>query len=55
MTHVKDRDEMWAIALLQQIIDRSNQDKDALPGSAVRKVKEAKAIMKKRIEGKDKR
>jgi hypothetical protein len=48
MPHRKDRDEEWAIALLQQIIDRSIADRDALPGSAVKAVKNAQRIMKKR-------
>ena len=48
MSHVKDRDERWALALLKQIIDRSNEDRDALPGSVVKLVKQAAIILKKR-------
>lgn len=48
MGHIKDKDELWALGLLQQIIDRSNQDRDALSGSVVKKVKEARDILKKR-------
>ena len=32
MTHRKDSDEAWALTQLQKIIDRSNRDRDALPG-----------------------
>lgn len=46
-----DVDEEWAMALLKKIIDRSNEKRDALPGSAVKKVKEAYLIMKKRRKG----
>lgn len=55
MAHVKDRDELWALALLQQIIERDRQDRDALPGSAVRLVKEAAKIIKKRQEAKNRK
>lgn len=47
MTHRKDKDELWALALLEKIIKRSNDDRDALPGSVVKKVKEARTILKK--------
>lgn len=46
MTHRKDVDEEWAIQRLQEVVDASVRD--ALPGSAVRLVKQAQAIMKKR-------
>jgi hypothetical protein len=48
MAHRKDRDELWASALLDQIIQRSNEDRDALPGAVVRLVKRARAILGKR-------
>jgi len=46
--HVKDKDELWALSKLNQIIQRSRKDRDALPGSVVRKVKDAAIIIKKR-------
>ena len=46
--HIKDIHELRALALLQQVIDMSNQDRDALPGSVVKKVKDAAKILKKR-------
>ena len=48
MPRVNDRDELWALALLQQIIDRSNEKRDALSGQAVGHIKEAVRIFKKR-------
>lgn len=48
MTHRKDTAEEQAIALLQRVVAMSVADRDALPGSAVRHVKLAIAIMKKR-------
>lgn len=45
---MKRNREERAIALLSQVIEISNQDRDALPGSAVKKVKEALTIMRKR-------
>ncbi|MDA2936464.1 hypothetical protein MYX06_04570 [Patescibacteria group bacterium AH-259-L05] len=50
MPHIKDKDELWALSLLNQIIQRSKDDRDALPGSVVKKVKEAAIIIKKRQE-----
>lgn len=50
MPHVKDRDELRALALLEQIIQRSREDRDALPGSVVKLVKDASRILKKRQE-----
>lgn len=44
----KDEDEERAIAILQQVIDIDKRDRDALPGSAVKHVKAAQIIMKKR-------
>ena len=48
MGHRKDGAEEYAIRLLQQIIDIDRRDRDALPGSAVRHVKVAQTIMRKR-------
>lgn len=48
MAHRKDQDEDWAIALLQQIIDRDREDHDALSGQAMRHVKEAWRVLIKR-------
>ena len=48
MPHRKDRDEEWAIALLEQIVARDRQDRDALSGQAVDHVKRALVILKKR-------
>ena len=48
MTHIKDKDELWALALLERIIQRDHEDRDALPGSAVKHIKEAVRIIKKR-------
>ena len=44
----KDVDEERAIALLQQVVEMDRADRDALPGSAVKHVKAALVIMKKR-------
>ena len=43
-----DRAEEWAIQRLQEIVDLDRANRDALPGSAVRHVKQAITIMKKR-------
>jgi len=43
-----DKDEEWAINLLQQIIERSREKRDALSGHAVKLIKKAQTIMKKR-------
>lgn len=51
MTHRKDRDEEWAARLLQQIVERDRADRDALPGSAVKHVKAALTIIRKRRKG----
>ena len=48
MTKRQDRHEEWAIAQLQKIVDLDRRHRDALSGSAVRKVKEAMTILKKR-------
>lgn len=43
-----DEHEEWAIRRLQDIIELDRVNRDALPGSVVRKVKQAQTIMKKR-------
>ena len=48
MTHRKETAEEQAIALLERVIALSESDRDALPGSAVKHVKQAIAIMRKR-------
>jgi hypothetical protein len=48
VTHRKDIQEERAIALLQQVLTIDREDRDALPGSVVRLVKEAVRIMQKR-------
>jgi hypothetical protein len=48
VTHRKDTAEEQAIALLERVIALSESDRDALPGSAVKHVKLAIAIMRKR-------
>ena len=48
MTHRKDTAEEQAIALLERVVALSEADRDALPGSAVKHVKQAIAIMRKR-------
>lgn len=47
----KDRDEEWAIQHLGKIVERSVQDRDALPGSVVKLVKDAIVILRKRRKG----
>jgi hypothetical protein len=44
----KDKAEEQAIALLERVVAMSEADRDALPGSAVKHVKLAIAIMRKR-------
>jgi len=48
MSKRHDVDEEWAIRLLEQIVRRSVERRDALPGSAVKKIKDALTLMKKR-------
>ena len=48
MTHRKDQAEEQAIALLERVVAMSDADRDALPGSAVKHVKAALVIMRKR-------
>jgi hypothetical protein len=45
---MKRRDEAWALALLQKIIERDREDRDALPGSVVKLIKQAAVILRKR-------
>lgn len=47
----KDEKEERAIKLLEQVVEISLEDRDALPGSAVKKVKDALTIMRKRRGG----
>jgi hypothetical protein len=44
----EDDAEEWAIAQLTAIIELSDARRDALPGSAVAKIKEARLILRKR-------
>ncbi|MBI4434670.1 hypothetical protein HY635_02540 [Candidatus Uhrbacteria bacterium] len=55
MPHVKDRDERWALERLEEIIERDREDRDALPGSVVKLVKDAARILRKRREHKGER
>jgi hypothetical protein len=48
MPHRKDRDEEWAIALLEQIVQRDREDRDALSSQGVGHIKKARVILKKR-------
>jgi hypothetical protein len=48
VTHRKDEDEERAIALLGEVLAMDTRDRDALPGSVVRLVKQARKIMQKR-------
>ena len=48
MAHIKDKDELWTLALLEQIIQRDRQDRDALSGVVVKHVKKAATIIRKR-------
>ena len=48
MTHRKDKPEEQAITLLERVVAMSEADRDALPGSAVKHVKAALVIMRKR-------
>jgi hypothetical protein len=43
-----DEAEEWAIKILSLIVTRDRMERDALPGSAVKHVKQAINIMKKR-------
>lgn len=47
MSHRKGKDEAWALALLEQIIERSKEDRDALPGAVVKLVKAAATKLRK--------
>ena len=48
VTHRKDKPEEQAITLLERVVAMSEADRDALPGSAVKHVKAALVIMRKR-------
>lgn len=48
MTHRKDQAEERAIRLLEVVVGMDARDRDALPGSAVKHVKQALTIMRKR-------
>lgn len=45
---MKDGAEEWAIHRLQEIVALDRRDRDALPGSAVKHVKAALTILRKR-------
>lgn len=45
---MKERSEARAIALLEEIVQMDRSDRDALPGSVVKLVKQALVIMRKR-------
>lgn len=44
----QDVHEEWAIRWLQAMVDLDRVNRDALPGSAVKKIKEALLILKRR-------
>ena len=48
MPHRQDKHEEWAIAMLESVLAVDRENRDALPGSAVRLIKAAVTIMKKR-------
>lgn len=48
MTKRQDEHEEWAINHLQRVLELDRKNRDALPGSAVKLVKRAIMIMKKR-------
>lgn len=45
MSHRTDGAEAWALGLLNEIVDCDKRNRDALPGSVVKKVKEARRIL----------
>ena len=47
MSHRNDTAERWALELVNQIINKSVDDRDALPGSFVSQIKVAKRILVK--------
>jgi len=51
VSHRKDKQERLAIVLLEKVVDLDRADRDALPGSAVKKVKEALKILRKLQKG----
>jgi hypothetical protein len=52
MPHRKHEDERWALRLLEKIVERSRQDRDALPGSVVGLVKRAAVVLRRGLKGK---
>jgi hypothetical protein len=48
VTHRKDKAEERAIALLDILVEMDQEDRDALPGSAMHHIRIARGIMKKR-------
>ena len=51
MSHRKDKQERLAIVLLEKVVNLSVEDRDALPGAAVKKVKEALRVLRKLQKG----
>lgn len=51
MAQQKKKDERRALSLLEQIVRRSEEDRDALPGQVVKLVKQARTILKRRLKG----
>lgn len=47
-SHVKHEKEAQALVHLQRVIEMDRADRDALPGSVVKLVKQAAVILKKR-------
>lgn len=47
-SHRNDTTEEWAIRHLSALVDKADQDRDCLPGSVVKLVKQARVILKKR-------
>lgn len=45
MSHRTDGAEAWALELLNAIVNCDKRNRDALPGSVVKKVKEARQIL----------
>ena len=48
MPHRSDVHEEWAIYYLEKLVELSEANRDALPGTVVKLVKQAITIMKKR-------
>ena len=47
---IKDKGELWALALLKKIIKRDREDRDALPGSVVKHVKDVRSGLSKNVK-----